>query len=54
MARVIEVFSSDIGMKLGLNKCKVVHLQKGKLAELGGVELGDGGVIEEKKNLEGG
>ena len=47
MADVIDSFSRDIGMSLGLNKCKIVNLKRGKIASLGGVELESGGVIEE-------
>ena len=47
MALLIEKFSSDIGMELGLSKCKVVNLVAGRYAELGGVVLESGGVIDE-------
>ena len=47
MIKVIVEFSRDIGMSLGLAKCKVVNLKKGKLAAVGGVTLASGGVIEE-------
>ena len=42
-------FSTDIGMKFGLSKCKVVHLRGGKLLGRGGLSLGVGGEIDEMK-----
>ena len=47
MAWLIHEFSSDIGMELGLSKCNVINLVRGKYAKLGGIMLKDGGVIEE-------
>ena len=47
MALLIEKFSTDIGMELGLSKCKVVNLVAGRYAKLGGIVLESGGVIEE-------
>ena len=47
MVAVISDFSSDIGMSLGLSKCKVVNIKRGKYAAMGGVKLKSGGVIEE-------
>ena len=47
MAWLINEFSSDIGMELGLTKCKVINMVGGKYAKLGGITLKDGGVIEE-------
>ena len=44
---VIEQFSSDIGMSLGLSKCKVVNMKRGKHVALGGVRLSSGGMVEE-------
>ena len=52
MVLLIESFSHDIGMSLGLSKCKVVNLRAGKYASLGGVELAGGGVVEELKTDE--
>ena len=47
MVLLIEKFSSDIGMKLGLKKCKIINLKRGRYACVGGVVLRCGGVIEE-------
>ena len=48
---VIEQFSTDIGMSLGLGKCKVVNMKKGKYVALGGVML-KGGMVEELREDE--
>ena len=47
LAMLIERFSTDIGMELGLGKCKVVNLVRGKYVKLGGVLLESGGLIAE-------
>ena len=47
MCHVIEMFTNDIGMELGLNKCAVVHIRKGKYKKLEGVTLKSGGIIQE-------
>ena len=44
---VIEQFSTDIGMSLGLSKCKVLNMKRGKYVALGGVKLSSGGMVEE-------
>ena len=40
-------------MELGLSKCSVIHIQKGKFANLGGVTLRSGGIIQQLKEDEG-
>ena len=47
MCHIIEDFTHDIGMELGLNKCAVIHMKKGKYTSLGGVLLKSGGEINE-------
>ena len=47
MATLIENFSTDIGMELGLSKCKVINLVGGRYAMLGDIVLESGGVIKE-------
>ena len=49
MCEIIEEFTCDIGMELGLSKCGVIHIQKGKYASLGSITLKSGGVIQELK-----
>lgn len=41
----VEQFSSDVGMKFGLDKCRVINLNRGKF-ETKGVQLDSGGLIE--------
>ena len=50
MCHVIEMFTNDIGMELGLNKCAVVHIRKGKYEKLEGVTFKSGGIIQELQN----
>ena len=52
MCQIIEMFTKDIGMELGLSKCGIVHIKKGKYAKLGSVELESGGVIQELEETE--
>ena len=52
MCDIIEEFTCDIGMEMGLSKCGVIHMQKGKYAKLGDVTLKSGGVIKELGNEE--
>ena len=47
MCVLIDEFSTDIGMELGLSKCKIINVKKGKYAKLGNITLKSGGVIEE-------
>ena len=52
MCDIIEEFTCDIGMEMGLSKCGVIHIQKGKYANLGSITLKSGGVIQELGNEE--
>ena len=52
MCDLIERFTTDIGMELGLGKCGVVHIKGGKYAKLGGVTLESGGLIKELEENE--
>ena len=47
MAVLIDKFSSDIGMCLGLKKCNVINIRGRKLAQLGAIKLDDGREIAE-------
>lgn len=42
---IVERFSKDICMKFGLDKCKIINIDKGKCM-VGDVQTSDGGVIE--------
>ena len=52
MCDIIETFTHDIGMELGLSKCGVLHIKKGKYAKLGGITLKSGGEIRELEHDE--
>ena len=47
MCDIIQEFTQDIGMEMGLSKCGVIHIQKGKYASLGSITLQSGGIIQE-------
>lgn len=44
---VVRVFSSDIGMEFGIEKCAVLVIRKGVKARCEGIELPDGDVMRE-------
>ena len=39
LVQTLFIFSEDIGLEFGLNKCGVVILKKGKLVKFDGVHL---------------
>ena len=41
----VRVFSEDIGMEFGIEKCAMLAMEKGKVAKSVGIELPDGKVI---------
>ena len=51
LVQTVHVFSEDIGMEFGIEKCSVLVMKKGKIVKLVGIELPDGKVI---KLLQGG
>ncbi len=42
LMKTVHLFSSDIGMVFGIDKCGVVKLKRGKLVECNGIELPNG------------
>ena len=44
--QTVRVFSEDIGMELGIEKCAMLVMEKGKVLKSVGIELSDGKVIE--------
>lgn len=42
---IVEKFSIDICMTFGLDKCKIINIEKGKIKS-GNVQLADGGLME--------
>ena len=51
LGQTVRVFSEDIGMEFGIEKCAMLVLEKGKIVKLVVIELPDGKVI---KSLEKG
>ena len=47
LIKTVHLFSSDIGMVFGIDKCGVVIMKRGKLVECNGVELPNGEVIKQ-------
>lgn len=47
LVEVVHVFSRDIGMEFGLDKCAVLEIKAGVKAECDGIELPDGKMIKE-------
>ena len=43
----VRIFSKDISMEFGINKCALVTMKAGKLVIVGGMELSSGEVIPE-------
>ena len=43
LIRTVEVFSCDIGMEIGINKCGVTLIKRGKLSKAEGLKLLNGG-----------
>ena len=46
MVRMVETYSSDIGMEFGMDKCKVLVVNDGKQVRSDGVELPSGEVTK--------
>ena len=68
LVQTVRVFSEDIGMEFGIEKCAIVVMEKGKIVKSVGIELSDGenikslqegesykylGLLEAEKFLEG-
>ena len=49
MIRIVNKFSDDIGMSFGIDKCKKVTIQRGKIDHMENIQLDNG---EELKSLE--
>ena len=46
LVQTVRVFSEDIGIEFGIEKCAMLVMEKGKIVESVGVELPDGKVIK--------
>ena len=47
LVKVVKIFSEDIGMEFGLNKCAILELKRGKVVKSEGLNLGEAGFIQE-------
>ena len=46
LVQTVCVFSEDIGMEFGIEKCAMLVMEKGKILKSVGIELPDGKVIK--------
>ena len=46
LVQTVRVFSEDIGMEFGIEKCAMLRLEKGKIVKSVGIELPDDKVIK--------
>ena len=46
LVQTVRVFSQDIGMEFGIEKCAILVMEKGKIVKSVGIELPDGKVIK--------
>ena len=46
LVQTVCVFSEDMGMEFGIEKCAVLVMEKGKILKSVGIELPDGKVIK--------
>ena len=46
LVQTVRVFSEDIGMEFGIEKCAILVMEKGKIVKSVGIELSDGKVIK--------
>ena len=46
LVKAVRVFSEDIGMEFGIEKCAMLVMEKGKIVKPVGIELPDGKVIK--------
>ena len=51
LVEVVRIFSKDIGMEFGLDKCAVLVLKNGIRVHCDGVELPDGGLMKEVEDV---
>ena len=46
LVQTVRVFSEDIGIEFGIEKCAMLVMEKGKIVKSVGIELPDGKVIK--------
>ena len=49
LVQIINIFSKDIGMEFGMEKCTMLVIEKGKIEKSVGIELRNGKVIKYRK-----
>ena len=47
LMRTVYVFSTDIGMEFGINKCGILTMKRGKIVKSDGIKLPDGEVMKQ-------
>ena len=47
LVKTVHLLSEDIGMRLGVDKCSIVLMRRGKLTEWDGIQLPNGEVKEQ-------
>ena len=52
LVQTFRVFSEDIGMEFGIEKCTMLVMEKGKIVKSVGIELPDGKIIKSLKEGE--
>ena len=53
LTQIVRIFSHDIGMQFGIEKCAVLVLKRGKVVESSGIQLPDDNEIKALKECEG-
>ena len=46
LVQTVHLFSEDVGMKFGIEKCATLVMEEGKIVKSVGVELPDGKIIK--------
>ena len=46
LVQTVRIFSDDIGMKFGMDKCAILVLKRGKITKFDGISLPDGRVMK--------
>ena len=52
LVRTVHVFSEDIGMEFGIEKCAMLVMEKGKIVKSVDIELPDGKIIKSLQEVE--
>ena len=52
LTQIIHIFSKDIGIEFGIEKCAMLVIETGKIVKSVGMELPDGKVIKSLQEIE--